>query len=429
MDTTRRSFLSVLGRGSLVAGLFPAIDVTRLAAERPRLRDGGLAPQDEVYWQRVRAQFPIREGLAPMNAANLCPAPASVVEATVHAAADVDGDVSFQNRAKYDEMRETLRARLAAYAGADADEIAVVRNTSEANGIVVGGLDLGPGDEVVISDLNHPTNQVAWLVDAKRHGFGVRTVSFAATPSDAGEILDAFRAALTPRTRVMTFTDVSNTTGVRMPTGELCALARERGIHVHVDGAQSFGALRRDLHALGCDTYSASAHKWFMGPKEAGVLYVRADRTDAIWPSMVGVGWGSGADTTLDGARKFETLGQRNDATVAGMMAALDFHEEIGPARVETRMLALTTALRERLVALDGVAAVTSADPALRGGVCIVRIDGVDASALFERLYTTHAIAGAPTGGLRLSPHIYNTMDQIERAADAVAESVRALRA
>lgn len=429
IDRSRRRFLSNLGRGGVAAALLPGIDLRALDGFRAPPLAGGDAVQDESYWRLVRAQFPLRAGLSPMNAANLCPAPGSVVEATLRAGADLDGDVSFQNRAQFDVLRETVRTRLAAYLGADADEIAIVRNTSEANGVVVNGLELGAGDEVVVSALNHPTNRVAWAVGARRHGYAVREAAFADTPADAGEILDAFRSALTPRTRVLTFTDVSNVTGVRMPTKELCALARSRGIHVHVDGAQTFGALRRDLHDLGCDSYSASAHKWLMGPKEAGVLYVRAERTAELWPTFVGVGWNDADGTGLAGAGRFATLGQQNDATHAGLAAALDFHELIGPEQVEKRTLALTTALREGLVHLDGVAAVTPGDPSLRAGVCIVRVAGVEARPLFEALYARHGIAGAPTGGLRLSPHIYNTMAEIDAAVEAVRETAAELRA
>jgi selenocysteine lyase/cysteine desulfurase len=359
-----------------------------------------------------------------MNAANLCPAPASVIDATVRAAADVDGDVSFQNRAKYDELRESVRARLARYLGAQLDEIAIVRNTSEANNIIVGGVPIGAGDEVVISDLNHPTNNVAWDVRARRYGFAVRRVTFPATPANAQQIVSAFEAALSARTKVLSFTDVSNSTGVRMPTAALCALGRDRGIHVHVDGAQTFGGLLRNLAELGCASYSASSHKWFMGPKEAGVLYVRNDRTAAIWPGVVGVGWGSGPETELAGARRFETLGQRNDATIAGMAAALDFHELIGAERVEARMLAVAGALCDGLASIPGARLITSPDAELRAGVCIVSFEGVQPRELHETIYSKHAIAGAPTGGLRLSPHIYNTLDDVERAVQAVRELV-----
>jgi selenocysteine lyase/cysteine desulfurase len=434
---SRRRFLLDAARGSLglaaVAGLpgaAAADDAARaVSGPRDRRADARLpaAPQapDEAYWRLVKAQFPLRDGVIPMNAANLCPAPRSVLDACTQAMRDVEGDVSFQNRAKYGELREQARAKLAAYLNAAPDEIAIVRNTSEANNIIVGGLALGPGDEVLLFDENHPTNNVAWDVRAARHGFTVRRVKLETPPAAGDEILTAFRRALSPRTRALSFSDVSNVTGTRLPTKELCALARERGIYAHVDGAQTCGALRCDLRDLGCDSFSASAHKWLMGPKEAGVLFVRQERIAQIWPGVVGVGWGSTAETEARGARKFETLGQRNDALVAAVGTTIDFHQAIGADAIEARVLQLAGAVREGLLALSGVQPVTPTAPGVSAGVVIVRIDGRDNRQLYERLYREHGVAAAATGGLRFSPHIYNTLADIEHTVKSVAQLLR----
>lgn len=379
---------------------------------------------DEAFWEGIRARFLIRPGLIPMNAANLCPAPRQVVEATEAAGREVDGDVSFQNRAKFDALREEVRAGIAAYLGVSADEIALVRNTSEGNNTIVSGLPLGPGDEVVVFDQNHPTANVAWDVRAARAGFAVRRVGVPATPASSGELLDAFLSAFGPRTRAVAFSDVSNVTGVRLPVREICAAARDRGIHAHVDGAQSFGAEVLDLREMGCDSYATSAHKWFMGPKEGGVLYVRSERIPPIWPLAVGVGWGTGPETTAEGARKFETLGQRNDATFAGLGAALALHLEIGPGRIQDRVRELAAMVKEGAAGL-GAELITSPDPTLSGGVVVMSFPGREARILHERLYSEHGVAGAPTGGLRFCPHVYNTRADVERVLEAVASEVR----
>ena len=199
---------------------------------------------------------------------------------------------------------------------------------------------------------------------------------------------------------------------------ELAEVAHRRGIHVHVDGAQSWGALDVDLRQLGCDSYSASSHKWFMGPKEAGVLYVGEVRIGEIWPNIVAPGWGSDADPDVTGARKFESLGQRDDACLAAVGTGAAFHAAIGAGPVASRVTQLATALKEGLAEL-GMTLVTPLDPALSGGVCIMEVPGDRGTAL-SRLYADHGIAGAGTGGLRLCPHVYNTMDHVNRAVDAV---------
>ena len=423
---SRRDFLKRTAAGTAGLAVLPSVGLERLGASssRPTMLPNAPRVADEAYWRDVKAQFMVRDGFIMMNAANLCPAPRVVVDAVAATMRDVDTDVSFQNRDKYSRLWADVRTRMAKYMGVAEDEVAIVRNTSEANNIVVGGVPLKAGDDVLLFDENHPTNNVAWDVRAARYGFTVRKVKIDPASADTGAIIDAFRKALLPNTRVLSITDVSSNTGVRLPSAELCALARERGIWAHVDGAQTLGALRRDLHALGCDSYSASSHKWFMGPKEAGVLFVRKERCPELWPGVIGVGWGSTATTQVPGARKFETLGQRNDATAAGLAAALDFHDRVGAERIETRVLELTTALHAGLRGMRGAQVVTPARPEMRAGVCVVRFDGREMRPIHEALYRDHRIATAPTGGLRFSPHIYNTMADVERALAAVSRVV-----
>jgi selenocysteine lyase/cysteine desulfurase len=379
------------------------------------------AATGEAYWQMVRQQFPFPEERVPMNAANLCPSPRIVSDRVIEVTRDIDTDCSFQNRAKYKESLEESRKKIANQLGVSDDEIALVRNTSEANNTINNGLALKPGDEVVIWDQNHPTNNVAWDVRASRYGIVVRRASTPASPSGTDELLDAFQKLLTNRTRVLAVTHVSNLTGIRLPVRELCEVAHRRGIYVHVDGAQSWGALDVNLQKLGCDSYSASAHKWFCGPKEAGILYVKADRVPEIWPNTVAPGWGDDAAPDVVGARKFESLGQRDDACLAAVGTAADFLQTIGPARVEARVLELAATLKDRIVEA-GLKLLTPQDAELSGGVCIIDSASEGRQQAWTRLYREHGIAGATTGGLRLCPHTYNTMDHIDRAARGVRE-------
>lgn len=430
----RRSFLLEMAAGTAALPQVAAEigDLSRIRSGSSGLgasddRSGSVAraapaPDDEAYWELVRAQFSFREARVPMNAANLCPSPRAVADRVEALTRDIDRDCSFENRAKFRALLEESRGRVAAQLGADADEIALVRNTSEANNTVNAGLSLGPGDEVVLWDQNHPTNNVAWEVRAARFGFSVRRVATPARPSDAGELAAPFLAALAARTRVLSVTHVSNVSGIRLPVRELATAARRRGVHLHVDGAQSWGALDVDLHELGCDSYAASAHKWFMGPKEAGVLYVRRERIRELWPAGVAPGWGSDAAPDVEGARKFESLGQRDDACLAAVGTAAEFHGNLGPNGVAARVARLAAVLKEGLAGA-GMTLVTPMEPELSGGVCIVEAPG-DGREAAARLYADHGIAGAATGGLRLCPHVYNTLDHVDRAV----EGVKALR-
>ncbi len=347
----RREFLSRLLGGAAAAAVLPAGMVAGsegLSSSPPT----GLGesfkndPVDERYWSMVKDHFPLREDLIVMNAANLCPSPWTVQEAVFGLTRDVDGDPSHANRGKFGDLRDEARALLAGWLGADPEEIVITRNTSEGNNVVISGLRLGPGDEVVIWDQNHPTCSLAWDVGARRHGYMVRRVATPPDPGSEADLIRPFREALSARTRVLAFSHVSNVSGVALPAGKLCELARERGVMTLVDGAQTCGAEALDLHAMGCDFFTGSAHKWPMGPKETGVLYVSRERQDDVWPLIVGIGWGES-----DAGSKFEALGQRDDARVSAVKEMVEFHEMIGKRQVEERIRALASEVKRQLAA------------------------------------------------------------------------------
>ncbi len=176
---------------------------------------------------------------------------------------------------------------------------------------------------------------------------------------------------------------------------------------------------------MGCDFYTASTHKWLMGPKEAGVLYVREGLAASLWPTTVGVGWENARDR---GARRFGTLGQRDDATVAAVERTVAFHQAIGAARIEARVLELAALLKDRLHArVPGAAFHTPDDAALSAGVVIFHVPGLDPRPTYEMLYAQHGIACASAGGgfpgLRFCPHIYNTESELDAAVAAVARA------
>ncbi|MGH7503532.1 MAG: aminotransferase class V-fold PLP-dependent enzyme [Longimicrobiales bacterium] len=423
--TSRRTFIGTMVGGALAPAVLPVlpspVQAHAARAERAVPTLDRESQASEEYWEIIRSQFPLRAELIVLNAANLCPSPRIVSDAVAVYTRDIDADPSFQNRAKFSGLHQKTIERVAAWVGADADEIAITRNTSESNNIVVGGLDMGSGDEVVLWDENHPTNNVAWDVRAQRYGFTVRRVKRPDAPASAApDLVQPFLDALGPRTRVLAFSHASNSSGVLLPAAELCAAARQRGILTLVDGAQTFGALDLDLHAMGCDFFTASAHKWLMGPKEAGLLYVRRGSGERLWPGVVGVGW-EGAKAA--GARRFSTLGQRDDAAIVAVGAAVEFLERIGAARVEARVRQLATTLKQNIAdAVPGVRFVTPLDPASSAGVVIFAVEGIDTRAAYNRLYEQYSIAGASTGGIRLCPHVYNTMAQMERVVEAVRQ-------
>jgi len=220
---------------------------------------------------------------------------------------------------------------------------------------------------------------------------------------------------------VIAITHVTSTTGILYPAREIAEIARKRGIWMHLDGAQSFACLDVNLKDIGCDSYAASAHKWLMGPLEAGILYVRSERIPQVWPSIVTAGW----TDHLKGARKLEVYGQRDDPRIVALEAAIDFVSLIGIRTIEARSRFLATHMKQQISEIGGVKLKTNLGPELSGGVVKCDINRVATKQAYDALWDKHRISIAMTAsgdsqGLRFSPHIYNSREEIDRAVAAV---------
>jgi len=302
----------------------------------------------------------------------------------------------------------------------------LTRNTSEGNNFVSSGIELKAGDEVVISDENHPTNNDSWKEKAKRFGFTVTPVTIPTPHNSSEALLKAMTSALTPRTKVLAFTHVTSTFGTIFPARELCRIARERGILTLVDGAQSFGALDLDLKDIGCDFFTGSSHKWLMGPKEAGILYIRSDAQTKLYPSEVGVLGGS-----VGASRLFERLGQRDDPCLMALGEAIDVHNRIGKKKIQQQSIALADALKKGVMKLPGVQMYSPTAPETSSAVVTFKPGAADVPKLYAWLYQTHGIAcasrGGATAGLRISPHIYNSFEQVDKVVAAIGQFIKTM--
>lgn len=410
LSVTRRSVLQQAGAVAAFAGTYGAIQNIARAQ----------TPSGEDYWELVRRQFIFPESAVPMNCANLCPTFQSVADKVATLSRIVDYDVSFNNRAQFNDTLKASRAKVAAQIGAAPEEVALVRNTSEGNSVITNGLDFRAGDEIVIWEQNHVTNNEAWDIRAKRFGLKVIRVSVPRVPESDEQVVELFAKACSDRTKVLSFTEVSNVSGLKLPAKKLATMARDRGIYCHVDGAQSWGVAALDVHDIGCDSLAASAHKWFMGPKEIGILYVRNGRAPEIWPNTIGYTGDIKVELELENALKFETLGQRDDAAVAALGETADLHEQIRPERIQARVMELASLLKEGLKDA-GATLVTPESPAMSGGVVVIEVPKANQKAVADAMYTQFGIAASTSGGLRLCPHIYNTRAHILRAVKGVA--------
>lgn len=373
-------------------------------------------------WAKVRNSLLLRKMLY-FNAANIGPAPMTVWEAYQKQFANFQSDPSFFNREQYKALSESVRATLAQYVGAKPDEIAITRNASESNNLIAQGVKLESGDEVLITAHNHPSNSASWALRAKQAGATVITAPVPVNAKTPEELVETFASRVTARTKVIAFSHFTNTTGMMYPVQGLVTLASRVGAWVHVDGAQTFGWMRLKLDDWGVDSFSGSFSKWPMGPLESGMLFVKRARLEELSPAILSVDYWSDQPSA---ARKFETLGQRDDPKLKAIEACLAFHASLGPANVEARTLAVAARLRNGFRALPGVEVRGSGADAMVGPVIKLALGNRNVAAVHDKLRDKYQVAIAKTdsgdsSGLRFSPHIYN----LESEVDAVIAAVR----
>jgi isopenicillin-N epimerase len=411
----RRDFAKLLAFSGAVPFVTPTIDWPAADKLPPT-----PAVPDEKFWMAVRDQFVMPRELTMLNAANLCPSSGPVLDMLYSMTKDMDQDPSMDNRAKLGDGRENTRKLLADFLRVTPDEIVITRNTSESNNLVSTGVDLKAGDEVLLTADNHPSNHTAWQEKSKRFGFTVIDVPVPNPHPGFDYYVDAFTKAITPRTKLISFTHQTSTVGDLFPARELCRLARERGILSLVDGAQSFGLMDVDLSDIQPDFYSGSAHKWPCGPKENGVLYINKSAQSKIWASIF-----SAYPGRVGVSRTFEGFGQRDEPAMIAFGEALKLQTQVGRANIEKRSRELTTALIDGLKKIDGIKIWTSPEPSRRVAVLSFQPGNLDVRKLSAALYQKDRIGCATRGGqdrpgLRFSPHFYNTHADVEKTIAAV---------
>ena len=415
-ELSRRDLVRLLG-ASASALLLP--DARRAWAKPAPLPPAPAAP-DEAFWATVREHFVMPQDLAVLNAANLCPTSAPVLETLFKATREMDRQPSPAYREEMHDAKEITRSALAEFFRVTPEEIVITRNTSESNNLVSSGLDLRAEDEVLLFSDNHPSNDVAWKEKARRHGYRVKVVDTVNPHPGAEYYIDAVKKALTPRTKVLAFTHLSSTVGDLLPARELCRLAREHGVLTLVDGAQSFGLLDVNLREMDPDFYGGSGHKWPCGPKEAGVPFINRRSESRIWPSIY-----SAYPGAVGVSRTFESFGQRDEPAIRALGEALQFQTRIGRPAIENRGRQLAQVIMADLRKIPGVKLWTHPDPARSVAIVSFQPGGLDPQRLMLALYEKDRIVcatrpGADRGGLRFSPHFYNSPAEAERAVGAV---------
>jgi selenocysteine lyase/cysteine desulfurase len=384
------------------------------------LPDATLLKQDpETYWKRIRKeQFFLPEWRHFLNNGSLGVMPKPVFAAVadfLETGASLTSDV--YPRWGYEPLDEH-RTALSQFIGCKKDELAITHSATSSMSIVAAGLDLKAGDEVLITDQEHPSGRGCWQLQAARHGVTLREVTIPQTPRNKGELLDRITSAIGPRTKVLSFSGVTTTTGLILPSKEICSYARSKGVITVLDGAHMHGQIPVNIADIGCDFMAGSPHKWLFAPAGSGLLYIREEWLDRLWPTIVTGGW----DEKKNKAVRFMSIGTNNRAIPEGMVAGLRFGHSIGFENIYRRNHDLAKRMIAKARQMPVIEVVTPDDDAMFGSLVSLRFkkDPAPMAALCRkrRIWIT---GGNP---LRMSVHIHTRPEDLDAFFDTVRETL-----
>jgi selenocysteine lyase/cysteine desulfurase len=374
---------------------------------------------DEDFWLQVQQAYAVDRSMINLNNGGVSPSPRVVQEAWRRHMEFANESPARHLWTVQDPQVENVRARLARAWGCSPEEMALTRNASEALEICIYGIDLKPGDEVVANELDYPRMLTTYRQREKRDGIQLKLAPIRVPVENAAQVVEAYRAQMSDKTRVMLVSHVVFVTGQIMPVRQIVQLGRERNVPVIVDGAHAFAHVNASRDDLDCDYYGVSLHKWLTAPHGTGFLYVRQERIEPTWPLMAAV------EPHAKDIRKFEEIGTHPAAPRLAIAEALVLHSAIGPARKEARLRHLRDRWARRLLQDQRVKLMTRLEPEHGCAFATMSLDGIDNAKLVEHLWNKHkiivvAIDYGGVKGIRVSPNTYTTLDEIDTFSSAV---------
>jgi isopenicillin-N epimerase len=416
---TRRDFIALAGKSLSLAALSPGAVASLLRnVDAATKTVTHLTPEeaaaDEDYWAAIQNSFSVTRGIINLNNGGVSPSPKIVTEALVRYIWEQEDIPAYTMWEILEPQSETIRTGLAELFGCDREEIAITRNASESLEILLDGMDFKPGDEILTTTQDYPRMLTTLRQREQREGLKLTLIKVPIPPKKLNEISAAFEKGITDRTRLILISHMINITGQITPVKAVCDLARSRGIETIVDGAHSFAQFDFKQSDLGCDYFGTSLHKWLYAPKGTGLLYVKRDKIDKVWPLMA-----AEAKQKSD-IRKFEEIGTHSAAPKLAIGEALLFHNGIGGKRKEARLRYLSRYWMNKLKDVPKIRFNTSFDPSQSCAIANVHIQGTDPNSVVKYLFDQHKIFATPIvhqefQGVRITPNLYTTLPELDQ--------------
>jgi selenocysteine lyase/cysteine desulfurase len=379
------------------------------------------AAEDEDYWAMIQQAYTVNPNIIDLNNGGVSPSPRVVQEAVErYNKLSNEGPSYFMWRI-LDQGREPLRQKLAELAGCNAEEVAINRNATEALNTIIYGLNLNAGDEVVGTKQDYPNMINAWKQRAQRNGIIYKQISFDFPIEDDDAIVDAYQKAITDKTKIIHVTHVINWVGQIMPVQKIARMAHAKGIEVICDSAHGFGLLDYKIPDLECDYWGTSLHKFLSAPIGSGMMWIKKDKIEKIWPLLCN------DNPNSSDIRKFETIGTRSFPIEQGIGEAINFHNGIGPKRKEERIRYLKNYWTEKVKDIPGVKLHTSLKSKYSCAICGVSIDGMDPVDFDAQLFSKYKIHTVGINWenvhvVRVTPHVYTTLNDLDKLVNAITE-------
>ena len=426
-DLRRRDFLSLAGKSVGLAAISSSVVASLLNEVYAAGRSiAHLTPQqaamDEDYWAVIQNSFTVTRGIINLNNGGVSPSPRIVTEALVRYIWQQEDATAYTMWQILEPQSETIRTGLAELFGCDREEIAITRNASESLEILLMGMDLKPGDEILTTTQDYGRMLTTLRQREKREGLVLKLIKIPIPPKNLSEITAAFESGTTNRTRLILMSHQINITGQITPVKAICDMARARGIETIIDGAHSFAQFNFQQKDLGCDYFGTSLHKWLYAPKGSGLLYVKRDKIPKVWPLM------AAESKQASDIRKFEEIGTHSAAPRLAIGEALLFHNGLGNKRKEARLRYLSRYWMNRLKDIPKIRFNTSFDENQSCAIANVQIEGINPSAIGNYLFANHHIFTTPIihdefQGIRITPNVYTTLSELDRFC-AVMETI-----
>lgn len=418
---TRRGFLAASGKSTLALGM---LGMGGGWKRHPWPPEDDLT--EDAFWDVVRSQFPLTHERAYFNTGGLGPASYPVLDKVQRTVMDLQ----YWSEHGHHTIEDT-REEVAKFIGAAPYEIAYMRNATEGNSTVASGLNLRSGDEVIFESHAHPGGSTPWMSRQKSQGIKVRI--FEPDPNSADGNLTRINDLINDRTRVIQVSHITAPTGILFPVDDIARLAHDKGIWFHIDGAQSAGQIPVNVHAINCDSYATSCHKWMLAPHGTGILYIKAERLDEVMPTEVGAYSDDGYELPdffayNPTAQRYEP-GTRDSASILGILEAIRFLKRIGMDRVVERGHGLAEYLRAGLREIPGVTVLTPSVPGLSAAMTTFKTDSVpydDLDKFLSEQYHMRLRIVTERGldAIRVSTHLFNFREECDRVINGTKSAL-----